>query len=206
MSYRESNEFYHVTSSEDDSDVEVIQNKTPSVINVPDETPLDADEGWEDASPKFVIRGDKREMRHSLRRKSHENRQVTFNSQRKQANKVPQQLNCNNDTDIFDDFKRSLMDSHISEKPYDDDKQPSAANKSRDVNVNWSVSKRLPPIERASDMFYARQFVPHTSTIAIVTTNNSSRSRRRFFIFVVLVIFLMFIPSVINVLYNNNKY
>lgn len=163
FAYRDSDP-YHLTSSEDeeqaeeepDSELEFIQDEEASVIDVLDETPFD-EGAWQDVtgSQRIAIRGDKREMRRRLRRKSRDDRQATFNSLRKATPKN----NCNrNFATELDAFER-LIDSHISESPTFDEVSAYRRGRVKDLSF-CNFSRFLPPLERASEMFFARMWVP----------------------------------------------
>lgn len=175
--YRETGP-YHETSSEAESDLEFIQNDVPSIVHVSDaSTPAataheeTVDEDLVDTPNQVAVRGDRKEMRRQLKRKSQEHRLANFNSQRKKQRTKKRTLNCNEDSSM--QFE-ALIGRHISEiqfgetatgKSDDEDQQNhhQANNKSRMIDASFLLHRRLPPLERVSEMFFARKIVPNAA-------------------------------------------
>lgn len=140
---------YHVTSSEDDdtdgsSDVEILETEISPVVTVNESDTQDRtlDAQLVDTPPKYTValdpRGDRKTLRKQLRRKSQEHRLANFNSHRK---KTP----------------KSSSDEPTAEHQISALKTPA---QSRDIDASFFLHRQLPPIERPSEMFYARPMEP----------------------------------------------
>lgn len=155
--YRE-NERYHETSSEGESDDIELLEPTASVIDVNDDS--HKDELLETPNRVTIpTKKSRKEVRRALKRRSHEGRLAQFDSTRK---KTPR-FDCNDDGS-YARFER-LIGHHISELHFDE--PAPLSNSGKDVNASIAVFHRNLPLERASEMFYARSICPPPPTSVV---------------------------------------
>lgn len=184
--YRESAP-YPITSSEDENELELLETNE-SVIDLStsfsetlNETQIELVDTPETVKAPSA-RANRKELRTVLKRKSHEHRLAQFNSQRKKKN-------CTETAADLESFE-NLIDSHISELHFETTKETT-----KDVDASFLLTRRLPPLERASEMFFARSIVP-LPPVAAASKPSSSSSR----LITKMCLFLTFIFVVVSFL------